>query len=423
MKVLVLGAGGREHALSWKISRSSTLDKLYVMSGNAGTEQIAENINGDYENVEEVVATAKKLGVDLVVVGPEAPLVKGVADRLEEERIPVFGSSSGASLIEGSKIFSKKIMNKYDIPTGKAKVFSNFELAKNYIHKAPPPIVVKADGLCGGKGVTVAKTKDKALEAARELMINEKFGTAGKKILIEEFLSGEEVSYFVLTDGKNIIPLTSAQDYKRAYDKDKGPNTGGMGSYSPYPKLSGEDEQFLIEKIFEPTIYALKKEGSPYRGVLYGGLIRTDEGFKVLEFNCRFGDPESQVIIPRIEGDFLGALAAVAEKNLNNAPKLSITDNRTVTVVMASGGYPESYKKGFEITGIDNADTNKVIVFHAGTTRKNGKVYTNGGRVLNVVGIDSTFSAARAQAYKAVSHIFFENAHYRKDIGERVMGY
>lgn len=423
MKVLVLGSGGREHALTWGLSRSSSIDAIYVMPGNGGTFEIAENVPGDCENPEEVLAAAQKIKPDLVVVGPEAPLVNGVADRLREEKFLVFGPSSSAAQIEGSKIFAKEIMFKYGVPTGQAKFFDDFNSAKAYVESLEPPVVVKADGLAAGKGVVVASTTEEAIDGLQKIMVEKKFGDAGKRVIIEEFLSGEEVSYFVLTDGKDLIPLTSAQDYKRAYDGDRGPNTGGMGSYSPFPKMTQEEEQWILEKIFEPVIYALGKMGSPYTGVLYGGLIKTEDGYKVLEFNCRFGDPETQVIVPRLRGDFAGALAAVAEGNINNAPRLEVDDARALTVVIASGGYPESYRTGFEISGIEEARSEGAIVFHAGTKMQDGRLVTAGGRVLNIVGTGDTFAAARNVAYRAAAKVFFENMHYRKDIGERVIDY
>lgn len=423
MKVLVLGGGGREHALTWGLSRSSSVDAIYVMPGNGGTFEIAENVPGNCENPEEVLTAAQKIKPDLVVVGPEAPLVNGVADRLREEKYPVFGPSSSAAQIEGSKIFAKEIMFQYGVPTGKARFFNDFESARAYVESLEPPVVVKADGLAAGKGVIVASTIEEAIDGLNKIMVERKFGDAGKRVIIEEFLSGEEVSYFVLTDGKELIPLTSAQDYKRAYDEDRGPNTGGMGSYSPYPKMTYDEEQWVLEKIFDPVVYALNRTGSPYTGVLYGGLIKTDEGYKVLEFNCRFGDPETQVVVPRLKGDFAAALAAVAEGNLNNAPRLEIDNKKALTVVIASGGYPESYRTGFEISGVKEARDEGAIVFHAGTRVEDGKLVTAGGRVLNIVGIGESFAAARNIAYRGVARVFFENMHYRKDIGEEVIDY
>lgn len=421
MRVLVLGSGGREHALSWRIARSSSCMKVYTMPGNAGTEEVGENIPGNPEKIDDVLRAAKKTNADLVVVGPEAPLVAGIANELRNEGFLVFGPSAGAAMIEGSKSFSKKIMIDYGVPTAKAEIFENFELALLYLRKLKPPVVVKADGLCAGKGVVVAQDHNEAEAALKAMMIDEKFGKAGKKVLIEEFLEGEELSYFVITDGKNIIPLTSAQDYKRAYDGDEGPNTGGMGSYSPFLKITKEEEEELIEKIFEPVLYALKKLGYPYLGALYGGLIKTQENYKVLEFNCRFGDPETQVILPRIEGDFLGLLAAAAEGNLDNAPKLTISELRALTVVLASGGYPEKYEVGYEISGINEAQEMGVIVFHAGTRKENGKILTSGGRVLNVTAVEKSFKEARSKVYSAIERISFDKMHFRKDIGERVM--
>lgn len=421
MRVLVLGSGGREHALAWKIFQSPSLTELFVMPGNGGTAQIAENIEGNPENPQEVLEAARKVKVDLVVIGPEAPLVKGVSDYLREEKILVFGPSRNAAKIEGSKAFAKNLMNEYKVPTGKAVIFEDPELAINYLKHLTPPVVVKADGLAAGKGVIIAKTHEEALSAVETIMVQKKFGEAGNKILIEEFLEGEEVSYFVITDGKEIFPLTSAQDYKRAFDNDEGPNTGGMGSYSPFPKMTKSEEEEVIAKIFEPVIYALRKEGAPYIGTLYGGLIKTKEGYKVLEFNARFGDPETQVVLPRLEGDFLGLLTAAAEGNLNNAPRIKVSEKKALTVVLASGGYPETYETGYEISGLKNIKDPSIIIFHAGTKIVNGKVVTAGGRVLNVTATAKSFKEAREKAYSAVSQINFKNMHFRKDIGERVM--
>lgn len=420
MKVLVLGSGGREHALAWRIRNSSSCTAVYILPGNAGTEQIGENLPGNPENASDVIEAAKKVRADIVVVGPEAPLVKGVSNALREEGYLVFGPSSQAAMIEGSKAFAKQLMEKYGVPTGKAVIFDDSNQAFEYVSTLQPPIVIKADGLCGGKGVIIAKTVDEAKEAVQKIMVEKKFGDAGNKILVEEFLTGEEVSYFVITDGNEIVPLTSAQDYKRAYDNDEGPNTGGMGSYSPFPKMTQKEEEEVIEKIFEPILYAMKKNGTPYVGALYGGLIKTQEGYKVLEFNCRFGDPETQVVLPRIGGDFLGVLAAAAEGNLKNAPKTEILSDRALTVVLASGGYPEEYKTGYEIYGLEEAEK-EVLVFHAGTKRENGKVLTAGGRVLNVTALAPSFKEAREKVYKAVEKIYFKDMHFRKDIGRRVL--
>lgn len=421
MRVLVIGGGGREHALSWRISQSPTCSSIYILPGNAGTESIGENLPGNPENPAEILAAAKKVRPDLVVVGPEAPLVKGAADLLREEGFLVFGPSRSASMIEGSKVFAKKLMLDYGVPTAKARIFSSPQAAIEFARNANPPIVVKADGLCAGKGVIIAKDHEETERAINLIMVDRRFGDAGKSVLIEEFLEGEEVSYFIITDGREIAPLSSAQDYKRAYDNDEGPNTGGMGSYSPFPKMTREEEESVIEKIFEPVLYALKKEGAVYVGTLYGGLIKTESGYKVLEFNCRFGDPEAQVVLPRIEGDFLGLLAAAAEGNLANAPKITISDKKALTVVLASGGYPEKYETGFEIQGIENAERSGVIVFHAGTKKADGKILTAGGRVLNITAVGSTFDEVRQKVYEAVSKIRFENMHYRKDIGRRVI--
>lgn len=422
MKVLIVGSGGREHALAWKIAQSSSLDQLFVLPGNAGTALIANNTPGNHENVSEVVEFVKKENIDLTIVGPEAPLKAGLADALKKEKKLVFGPTAGAARIESSKAFSKELMVRLGVPTGRAKIFSDFRQAQEYILDLVPPIVIKADGLCGGKGVIIAKSTQDALSSAHKIMVEKMFGDAGNKILVEEYLEGEEVSFFALTDGKNSLVLPSAQDYKRAYDGDEGPNTGGMGSHSPCPWMTKELSEHVIDTIIEPIIYGLKKEGYPYQGVLYGGLIKTDGELKVLEFNCRFGDPEAQALLPLIEGDLLGVFASVAEGNLSNAPCFSISEKRAVTVVIASGGYPDKYPTGFEISGLERASSlPETFIFHAGTRLSAGKVVTAGGRVLSVTGLGKTFHIARKMAYNSASLIFFENMHMRKDIGERVM--
>jgi phosphoribosylamine--glycine ligase len=422
MKVLVVGSGGREHALAWRLANSPSVGRLYVAPGNAGTAQIADNVPLSAEDIPSLVAFVAEEKIDLTVVGPEAPLVAGLVDALSQEGRLAFGPTARAAAIEGSKVFSKELMLRYGVPTGQARTFTAFDVARAYIETLEPPIVVKADGLAAGKGVVVARSVDEAVEAARQMMVEKKFGTAGEKILVEEFLDGEELSFFVLTDGHELLPLTSAQDYKRAYDGDEGPNTGGMGSYSPCQWLDASLVEHVLEKIFEPVVYALAREGYPYRGVLYGGLIRTADGIKVLEFNCRFGDPETQAIMPRLETDLAAVLASAAEGDLRNAPRLNVSDSPVVTVVLASGGYPESYRTGFVISGLEKArSVPGVQVFHAGTKWRGNEIVTAGGRVLNVTARGGTFAEARKRAYEAASYIFFENMHYRKDIALRVL--
>ena len=422
MKVLVVGSGGREHALAWRLANSPSVGRLYVAPGNAGTAQIADNVPLSAEDIPSLVAFVAEEKIDLTVVGPEAPLVAGLVDALSQEGRLAFGPTARAAAIEGSKVFSKELMLRYGVPTGQARTFTAFDVARAYIETLEPPIVVKADGLAAGKGVVVARSVDEAVEAARQMMVEKKFGTAGEKILVEEFLDGEELSFFVLTDGRELLPLTSAQDYKRAYDGDEGPNTGGMGSYSPCPWLDASLVEHVLEKIFEPVVYALAREGYPYRGVLYGGLIRTADGIKVLEFNCRFGDPETQAIMPRLETDLAAVLASAAEGDLRNAPRLNVSDSPVVTVVLASGGYPESYRTGFVISGLEKArSVPDVQVFHAGTKWRGNEIVTAGGRVLNVTARGETFAEARKRAYEAASYIFFENMYYRKDIALRVL--
>ncbi len=416
MKVLVVGSGGREHALVWKLSQSPLVKKVYCASGNGGTARIAENVNIKAEDLESLVDFAKKTKIDLTVVGPEAPLVAGIADFFEKNDLKVFGPCKTGAQIEGSKSFAKKIMQKYQIPTGEAEIFSNHDEAVSYVKNHEIPLVVKADGLAAGKGVVVAKSKEEALGALEDCFVRQKFGSAGNKVIIEEYLEGEEVSLLAFTDGKTLLPMVPAQDYKRAYDNDLGPNTGGMGSYSPVPFVTTEIYNKIVNQILKPTVDGLAKEGINYKGVLYGGVILTKEGPKVLEFNCRFGDPETQAILPRLKSDLAEIMISVAEKRLASCT-LEWTDDCCVTVVLASGGYPEKYETGFEVSGLNEVCHGKnVEIFHAGTVTQNGKIMTSGGRVLNVSALGKNFNEARERAYATIEKICFEKMHCRRDI-------
>ena len=421
MRVMVIGSGGREHALAWKIAQSRLVSDVICVPGNGGMEGDYECLKADISDLPSLADIAASHKIDLVVVGPEAPLVEGIADVFWEKGIAVFGPSKQAAILEGSKYFAKELMMQNNIPTGRAKMFDSYGDAKQYIESLEPPIVVKADGLAAGKGVTVAQTRDEALKALEKCMAEKVFGASGDRVLVEEFLSGEEVSILTLSDGKNVVHMVPSQDHKRAYDGDAGPNTGGMGAYSPVPALTEEMEKDIQSRIMEATINAMAIRGNPYTGVLYGGLILTDEGLKVLEFNVRFGDPEAQAVLPRLESDLLEALIMGVEGRLAEC-RLSWSPRFCVCVVVASGGYPEIYETGFPISGLKAASSDSnVLIFHAGTKREDGKIFTAGGRVLNVVGLGSDFEEARGIAYEAVKMINFEGMHYRTDIGYRAL--
>lgn len=416
MRVLVIGAGGREHVLGWKISQNPALEEIYFLPGNGGTLGLGENIPCNPLDLESVVCLAEEKRIDLTVVGPEAPLVAGLVDVFEKKGLKIFGPRKEAALIEGSKVFAKKLLEKYGIPTGKAKVFDDYQEAVEHLKGADFPLVVKADGLAEGKGVTVCQTYEEAVKALGDCFLKKRFGEAGSQVLIEEYLEGEEFSLFVLTDGENVLPLLPAQDYKRVYEGDQGPNTGGMGSYAPPPFVTEEVKAEALEKVARPVIEAMKKEGREYKGLLYCGLILTSQGVKVLEFNCRFGDPESQAILPLLESDLLEVMLSVVEGNFRNY-KLNWKKAVGLTVVLASRGYPLSYQTGFEISGLEEAKKIEgVEIFQAGTRRENGKLVTAGGRVLNVTAVGKDFNEARERVYKAIGRISFEGMHFRKDI-------
>lgn len=416
MKILVIGSGAREHALAWKLSQSPKIKELYTAPGNAGTARISQNLDVSATDIKTLAKVAQQKGIDLVVVGPETPLAEGIVDYFESLGIPTFGASKKAAEIESSKVFSKALMQKYNIPCAKSVSFSDFVQAKEYVMRQKPPVVIKADGLAAGKGVVVASTIDEALAALTEFMQNKKLGTAANQVLVEEFLTGREMSLFAFSDGNTVLPMVSACDYKRVNDGDKGPNTGGMGSYSPPVFNNPALQKQAMDMIMIPTIKAMAQEGRPYRSVLYGGLMVNNSNVKTLEFNARFGDPETQVILPRLKTDLVDIVIAVIRGKLNQM-KIEISEDACVGVVMASGGYPESYKTGFLISGLQDVDRD-VMVFHAGT--KVGttpwEVLTSGGRVLTVVATGKTIAKAREKAYANVSRIKFEGVHYRKDI-------
>ncbi len=426
MKVLVVGQGGREHALVWKISQSPLVKKIYCAPGNGGIGKQVECINIKSEDIEGLKKFALKEKIDLTIVGPETPLVKGIIDEFEKANLKIFGPNKKASQLEGSKVFSKNLMKKYEIPTAEFEVFENSKKAISYVipclERKKGSIVVKADGLAAGKGVVVCKTEDEALDAIVSIMDDKIFGDAGKKVIIEECLEGEEVSILAFTDGEHIKLLPSSQDHKRIYDGDKGPNTGGMGAYSPAP-IVNENLLPIIEKnIIRRTIEGLKKEGIVYKGIIYAGLMIKDGKPKVLEFNVRFGDPETQAILPRIETDIIQLIMATIDGNLNNVD-CNLKNESCVCVVLASGGYPGNYQKGKVINGLDEIkDSENIVVFHAGTKKlESGEILTDGGRVLGVSALGKNIKEAIDNAYEAVSYINFENMSYRKDIGKKAL--
>ncbi len=420
MKVLVVGGGGREHALVWALKRSKDVKEVLCAPGNGGISRIAK-IFPDIksEDISGIKELAKKEKVDLVVVGPENPLALGIADELEKEKIPVFGPSKEASLLESSKVFSKTFMKKYDIPTADFRVFDDPVSAIKFVEEKGTPIVIKADGLAQGKGVYVAHTLESAGEAISEIMVKKKFGSSGNRIVIEEYLEGEELSYIAIISDEVIIPLLASQDHKRLNDNDTGPNTGGMGAYAPVPFVSEKLEKKIINKIFKRVLKGLKKEGIKYRGVLYAGLmIVRDEPF-VLEFNVRFGDPETQPLMLLMKSELFPILYNSATGNLREE-KIEWKEGSSMCVVMASQGYPGEYKKGLEINGLEEAEKEEdIVVFHAGTEFKNGKFYTAGGRVLGVTGTGKDLKETYEKTYSAVKKITWEGFHYRKDIGMR----
>ena len=417
MKVLVVGSGGREHALVWKIAQSSLVKKVYCAPGNAGTANSAENIDIHSDNVDALLQFATVTGIGLTVVGPEQPLVKGLVDSFEESGLRVFGPSQRAAEIEGSKVFCKDLMKKYGIPTARYESFDSPDQVKLFT-KEDEPVVVKASGLAAGKGVILCSNAEEARSAVQSIMQEKAFGNAGDQVVVEEFLTGQEVSLLAFTDGKTVLPLDSAQDHKAAFDGDKGPNTGGMGAYSPALVFTEELKQQVIDEIMIPTVRAMAKEGRYYRGILYAGLMLTKSGPKVLEFNARFGDPETQPIMMRIKNDIVPIFEACIDGTLAKQ-SLQWRQEPTVCVVMAAKGYPSSYEKGKEISGLNSDENRQVVVFHAGTKLENGKVLTNGGRVLGVTALGSDINQAIKNAYSAVDKIKWDGVHYRKDIGNK----
>ena len=420
MKVLIVGSGGREHAIAWSVAKSPKVDKIYCAPGNAGIAEFAECVNIKAMEFDKLVAFAKENAIDLTIIGMDDPLVGGVVDAFESEGLRVFGPRKNAAIIEGSKAFSKDLMKKYKIPTAAYENFTDPDEAIKYLETAKMPIVLKADGLALGKGVLICNTLEEAKEGVKTLMLDKQFGDAGNEIVIEEFMTGREVSVLAFCDGKTIKCMTSAQDHKRAKDGDQGLNTGGMGTFSPSPFYNDEVEAFCEKYVYQSTIDAMASEGRPFTGILFTGLMITEDGPKVLEYNARFGDPEAQVVLPRMKNDIIDVMEACIDGKLSDV-ELEFEDNAAVCVVLASDGYPEKYDKGFEIKGLDTfKDKDGYYVFHAGTKFDGDKIVTNGGRVLGVVAKGEDLKAARANAYKATEWIDFAKKYKRNDIGKAI---
>ena len=421
MKILIIGGGGREHAIAWKLSKSPRVEKIYCAPGNAGIAEIAECVNIGVMEFDRQVAFAKEHGIDLTVVAPDDPLAAGAVDAFEAAGLRAFGPRANAAILEGSKAFSKDLMKKYNIPTAAYETFTDPEEAIKYLETARMPIVLKADGLALGKGVLICSNLEEAKEGVRTLMLDKQFGSAGDEIVIEEFMTGREVSVLSFVDGKTIKIMTSAQDHKRAKDGDQGLNTGGMGTFSPSPFYTSEVDAFCREKIYQPTVDAMRAEGREFKGIIFFGLMLTENGPKVLEYNARFGDPETQVVLPRMKNDIVDVFEACVDGTLDQI-ELEFEDNAAVCVVLASDGYPEHYDKGYKIDGLDRFDgQDGYYVFHAGSRfDKDGNIVTNGGRVLGVTAKGNTLKEARENAYRAAEWIEFGNKYMRHDIGKAI---
>ncbi len=418
MKMLIIGGGGREHAIAWKIAQSPKVEKIFCAPGNPGIADYAQCLNIDVNDITSLLTFAYEEQIDLTIVGPEAPLVAGIVDVFEDHDLRIFGPSKVAAQLEGSKQFAKEIMEKYDIPTARYASFNEAKAAKDYVRKHGVPCVIKADGLAAGKGVVVAFTEQDALSAIVTIMEDKAYGEAGLQVVIEEFLEGEEVSILAFTDGKTIMPMVSSQDHKRIFEGDEGPNTGGMGAYSPAPVYTSEIKKITEERVLAPITRWMKEEKISYHGIIYAGLMITKSGPKVLEFNCRFGDPEAQPVLMRLESDLVDIMLAVTEGRLSDQ-EISWSDDASVCVVLASGGYPGGYEKGKIIEGLDKVD--EAVVFHAGTREVDGKVATGGGRVLGVTAKGSSIHEAINKVYPEVAKISFDGMQYRKDIGQKAL--
>ncbi|GAA6136472.1 phosphoribosylamine--glycine ligase [Arenicella sp. 4NH20-0111] len=423
MKVLIIGSGGREHALAWKVAQADSISTVYVAPGNAGTaiENKLENVSIGVEDTASLVAFAQSKQIELTIVGPEVPLVNGVVDAFSEANLNCFGPTAGAAQLEGSKSFTKDFLAKYDIPTAAYKVFTNADEACDYITEQGAPIVIKADGLAAGKGVIVAMTLEQATDAARDMLIDNKFGDAGARIVVEEFLAGEEASFICMVDGENVLPMATSQDHKARDNGDLGPNTGGMGAYSPAPVVTPEMHEKIMLEVIMPTVKGMQSEGHPYTGFLYAGLMISPSGEpKVIEYNCRFGDPETQPIMMRLKSDLAALCLAAINKKLDST-SAEWDERAALGVVLAAGGYPDSYSKGDVISGLDQCDTDSCKTFHAGTALKDDQVTTSGGRVLCVTALGNTVTEAQELAYESAKVISWNNMYLRDDIGHRAV--
>ncbi len=423
MKVLVVGSGGREHALCWKISKSPHVTAVYCAPGNVGISDHATCIDIKVTDIESLVKFAKAEEIELTIVGPEIPLSLGIVDRFEEEELSIFGPNQAAAEIESSKAFSKNLMKKYGIPTAFFSTFSDYNEAVNWVKEVKPPLVIKADGLAAGKGVIICHTEEEAVRVLDDIMNSKIFGDSGNRVVIEEFLQGEEVSFIAFTDGENVVPLESSQDHKPLLDGDEGPNTGGMGAYSPAPIVTPELHEAIMNQVMIPTVEAMRAEGREYKGILYAGLMINDSDIKVLEFNCRFGDPEAQPLLMRMRSDIVPLMREISTGGLAKE-QIEWYDEASVCVVLASKGYPGDYKKGFPIHRIDDVNNmDGVLVFHSGTASDNEHIVANGGRVLGVTALGSDIPEAINLAYKAVNHIDNDSLHFRTDIGKKALKY
>ena len=423
MKVLVVGGGGREHALCWKISQSPIVKALFCAPGNIGISKHATCADIKVTDIDSMVRFAKAEEIDLTIVGPEIPLSLGIVDRFQEENLNIFGPNKAAAEIESSKVYSKNLMKKYDIPTAFFSTFYDYEEAVNWVKEVKPPLVIKADGLAAGKGVIICHTEDEAVDVLDDIMRSKIFGDSGNQVVIEEFLQGEEVSFIAFTDGENVIPLESSQDHKALLDGDKGPNTGGMGAYSPAPIITPELHETIMNQVMIPTVRALKQEGREYKGILYAGLMIDGTDIKVLEYNCRFGDPEAQPLLMRMRSDIVPLMNTISKGGVARGD-IQWYDRASVCVVLASKGYPGDYKKGFQIDRIDDVNNmDGVLVFHSGTSKDDSNIVANGGRVLGVTALGDSIPDAISAVYKAVNHIDCESLYFRTDIGKKALKY
>ncbi len=421
MNILIIGSGGREHALAWKMAKSPRVRKIYCAPGNAGIANVAECVAIEPSDIVTLAAFAREKAVDLTVVGPEGPLAEGIVDKFERQGLKIFGPGRRSAELESSKIFAKRLMQRYGIPTAAGRAFTRFGSAKDYINKIEPPIVVKADGLAAGKGVMVCRTREEAIAALDSMMKKNIFGRAGKKVLIEECLEGEEASFIAITDGETVLPLPPSQDHKAVYDNDEGPNTGGMGAYSPPPLVDAAMRQKIMDEVMVPTVRAMAAEGRPYKGVLYAGLMIKRDRVKVVEFNARFGDPETQPLMMRIKSDIVPIISAAVEGGLDKC-RVEVDERPSVCVIMASHGYPGSYNKGMPVSGLDAVRRMKdVEVFHSGTAIEDGRIVTSGGRVLGVTALDDSIAKAIKKAYQAAGKVDWQGVHYRSDIGQKAV--